>query len=891
MILSKGIGIDLGTTNSAVAVMDPTNSEVIVHTDRVGRSTTPSCVWRAPDSDDFVVGHHAYQRRGALPEPVRSVKRNMGSNVTSDLSGMEASPTKVSSIILKELRSQAAEEVAAFGDDGVRYTVDRAIITVPAYFELPAIEATRQAGQMAGLEVLELLNEPTAGAIHYCWKHDIEEGLFLVYDLGGGTFDVSLLQRIANEFSVLAISGNNFLGGDNFDIALGKLIAEKLAADGYAIDPDATGGPEQRLAFTQLLRLAEQVKIALSGEESYLLRDQSMADADGNRVIAEMVIERAEFEELIREDVEETIEHARDAISKAKEQAGITLGDIDHVILVGGSTHIPLVQSMVADALCSDENGAGAQCPEPSLDDPELAVAMGAAIRAASLGIAITDDEETACVSFRGLTATDGPVRTIAGRVKSIDDRCQVAGGSICLTAPGTDLFLETKLDEHGSFCFESVPVGESEMNEFTVTVTDANNQRVSTFEYKTGHGEAQRRLGSEDFGTAVLPMPLLLEGREGGQLTQRVLLPEGETLPAQATFTFYLSDASGMVRLPIYQGNRVIKEIIAEVPPTLSVGEPVLFQIECDRQARITVDGRVGGESFGGSIEAPSPEAPPTGDEIAATRSRFETLRIDLDSEQQEEFAEEFERLVEEVQQAEGAGDSAMAIQRMADVQGLLKRMELERPLRPPLEETLAIIDRCEELWEQVEGDVEGIDEPRFREFCDNTRSDLAEAYRGRAEQQYQERVEAAQVMARYLTALIEDDEGSDLSDEERAGRVLGELSERTAGLTLLAMLSSDPDAGRQMERAMETLSETRREWDAGEIEATEVLRRCQVVLNDTNRALERLRPDAEDDGTGGLVDFQTGSFDGSTGKNDLLGGGFKEGMGRRENNNLPFA
>ncbi len=872
MIVSKGVGIDLGTTNSAVAVMDPTNSQVIVHEDTVGRKTTPSCVWRDSDSAEIVVGHHAYQRRGSIPEPVRSVKRDMGSDVNSDLSGRQVTPTEVSSLILRELRGQITADVEQFGEDAVRYAVDRAIITVPAYFDLPAIEATREAGRMAELEVLELLNEPTAGAIHYCWKHDIGEGLFLVYDLGGGTFDVSVLQRIANEFSVLAISGDNFLGGDNFDVALARLIEKKLAADGYDLDADATGDPQQRLVFNQLLRLAEQTKIALSEQDQFLLRDQSLADADGNRVIAEMMIEREEFENLIRDEIATTLDLAHDALRKAEDRSGTGLSDIEHVVLVGGSTYIPLVQRMIKQSLCDPDDGA--RCDMPSPDTPNLAVAMGAAIRAASLGVRITDDDRTASISFRGLSATDSPVRTISGRAEPIDGGCNLSGGTICLSSDDGEIFLEETLDQDGAFSFREVPVGTGDSSVLNVSVIDAEDRTVTSFAYNAVHGRARQRLGSADFGTAVLPMPILLEGREGDQLTQRELLAEGETLPAKGTFTFYLSDRSGTVRLPIYQGNRVIKEILADIPPTLPVGTPLLFQIECDRQAQITVECRVGEEAFGGSIEPPPPEAPPTEDELDVTVSRFDTMLGELDEDQRPQFQEQFNRLIRELRGAQGAGDSAMAIQRMADLQGLVKRMELERPLRPPLDEALEIVDRCESIWQQAEADVEGIDEERFEEFCASTRNDLEEAYAARREQQYRELIERAGVMEQYLRAQVEEEEAKDLSDEERADRALDELEDQTMALALFAALSSEQSSVTEMEEALRTLHDTRSEWQDEQIDAREVLRRCQMVHNTIRRAAERLRP--EDEGAKGYVQFQGGGFEDAATGGDLFGQAF---------------
>ena len=394
MILSKGIGIDLGTTNSAVAVMDPTNTQVLVHTDGVGRTTTPSCVWRNPATGELAVGHHAFQRRGSHPEPVRSVKRNMGSEVMSDLSGTPASPVEISSMILAELRAQAAEDVAAFGAEDVRYTVDRAIITVPAYFGLPAIEATRAAGQMAGLEVLELLNEPTAGAIHYCWKHDISEGLFLVYDLGGGTFDVTILDINGREIYIICSQGDHALGGVDFDNkileTLQKSYREKFSAELVRSAEDQAKYEDESEDIKKTLSRRQVAKKMLYGPE-------------GTHKIE---ITRAMFEEAIC-SLTARIDMLLDV---ALEEAGLETSDIDKVLLVGGSTRIPLVQNQLQKRFAIE--------PETTVNVDEC-VALGAALHAGLTMLREKPDEVPA-----GIASGLGDIR--------LTDVCNHSYGTIC---------------------------------------------------------------------------------------------------------------------------------------------------------------------------------------------------------------------------------------------------------------------------------------------------------------------------------------------------------------------------------------------------------------------------------------------------------------------------
>src|ERR1019366_4932258 len=264
MILTKPIGIDLGTTNSAVAMLDLNERDLLLCKDTEGRTITPSCVWFDSRKNAIVVGHHAYARKGRRPEPISSIKRCMGTQMKVTLGKDECSPVEISSYLLRKLKQQMEEELTRRSSPDLHYEVSRANITVPAYFGLPAIEATRQAGHLAGLEVMELLHEPTAAAIYYSWKHNLGDGVYMVYDLGGGTFDVSILRRTAGEFLVLGISGDNFLGGDDFDRRLAEYLRQTLVADDYDLDLEVASDPEDRLRFNQLMSLAEKAKKGLS---------------------------------------------------------------------------------------------------------------------------------------------------------------------------------------------------------------------------------------------------------------------------------------------------------------------------------------------------------------------------------------------------------------------------------------------------------------------------------------------------------------------------------------------------------------------------------------------------------------------------------------------------
>src|SRR6185436_9059555 len=176
-------------------------------------------------------------------------------------------PEEVSSKILEELRDRMREHLASQAEEGIEMRVARAVITVPAYFDAPQVEATRKAGELAGLEVLGILQEPTAAAIYHTWKSRLGDGNFLVYDLGGGTFDVSILRCIGGEYQVLAIDGDNFLGGDDFDRRFAEALRGEMLKQGYALDLDVKGDLEDRRRFDQLVHVAQEIKEALSTTE------------------------------------------------------------------------------------------------------------------------------------------------------------------------------------------------------------------------------------------------------------------------------------------------------------------------------------------------------------------------------------------------------------------------------------------------------------------------------------------------------------------------------------------------------------------------------------------------------------------------------------------------
>ena len=344
--MSKTIGIDLGTTNSCVCVYEGGEAKVIVNAD--GDRTTPSVV--AFKKGDILVGKTAKHQSVTNPDTISSIKRLMGTNKKVKANGKEYTPEEISAMILGDLKKTA--------DAYLGEKVTNAVITVPAYFNDAQRQATKNAGKIAGLTVDRIINEPTAAALAYGLDKQEESQTILVYDLGGGTFDVSILELGDGVFEVKSTSGNNKLGGDDFDQRIIDYIIDDIKKNE---DVDLS---DNKMALQRIKEEAEKAKKTLSSATSVDI-SLPFITADLNY---ETTLTRAKFESLISDLVDSTLEPVRKALKDAKLKAS----DIDKVILVGGSTRIPMVQELVKKELGK----------EPSKEvNPDEVVAMGAAIQ------------------------------------------------------------------------------------------------------------------------------------------------------------------------------------------------------------------------------------------------------------------------------------------------------------------------------------------------------------------------------------------------------------------------------------------------------------------------------------------------------------------------------
>ena len=348
--MSKTIGIDLGTTNSCVTVYEGGEAKVIANPE--GERTTPSVV--AFKDGDIIVGGAAKRQMVVNPDTIRSIKRLMGTSKKVKANGKEYTPEEVSAIILGDLKKTAE---AYLGEN-----VTKAVITVPAYFNDAQRQATKNAGKIAGLEVERIINEPTAAALAYGLDKQEQAQTVLVYDLGGGTFDVSILELGDGVFEVKATSGNNHLGGDDFDQRIVDFLVDEIN-DEYKLDLS-----NDKMAMQRLQDAAEKAKKDLSGMTTTQISLPFLAQGPDGVVNFEMSLTRSKFEQLVEDLVDSTLDPVRKAMKDAKLKAS----EIDKVLLVGGSTRIPMVQELIRKEL-SKEPSKGV--------NPDEVVAMGAAIQ------------------------------------------------------------------------------------------------------------------------------------------------------------------------------------------------------------------------------------------------------------------------------------------------------------------------------------------------------------------------------------------------------------------------------------------------------------------------------------------------------------------------------
>ncbi len=348
--MSKIIGIDLGTTNSCVSVIEGGEAKVIPNPE--GNRTTPSVV--AFKGDERIVGLSAKNQAITNPNTISSIKRHMGEDYSVDVDGKKFTPQEISAIILQNLKESAEAYLGS--------KVNKAVITVPAYFNDSQRQATKDAGKIAGLEVERIINEPTAAALAYGMDKTEQDKTIMVYDLGGGTFDVSVLELGSGVFEVISTAGDNKLGGDDFDQKVIDWLAAEIKAN-YNFDASS-----DQTAMQRLKQEAEKAKKDLSSLTSVHISLPFLGMNENGPISVELDLSRAKFEEMTSDLVSRTLTPVRQALK----DADLSASEIDEVILVGGSTRIPAVQEAIKKELSKE--------PHKGVN-PDEVVAMGAAIQ------------------------------------------------------------------------------------------------------------------------------------------------------------------------------------------------------------------------------------------------------------------------------------------------------------------------------------------------------------------------------------------------------------------------------------------------------------------------------------------------------------------------------
>jgi molecular chaperone DnaK len=522
----------------------------------------------------------------------------MGQTVKVPVGPHELLPEEISATILGELRAKMLEHLAGQAQKGIEVRVDRAVITVPAYFDAPQVEATRRAGELAGLTVIGILQEPTAAAIYHTWKNRLGDGNFLIYDLGGGTFDVSILRCVGGEYQVLAIDGDNYLGGDDFDRRFAERLRAELVTRGYALDLDVMNDDEDRRRFGRIVHLAQEIKELLSTAEVVPVSKQDVVDDKGGEPVAyDGEVGREQYEKVINDLVSTSIACCERALARSLETASVGLADIDHVVLVGGSTRVPLVVRRVTEELC-----AKSKSKKPLQDEVDTCVALGAAIHAAQLGgLRLGDPAQKARVMFTTPLVSQAPKIKIGVRVEEAPE----GASEIAITSGGTVLGRAAMPESLEAPVRMEVVLGGDPDNAVLLSLRGDRDQPLAELPFALYRGDVRPRASSLS-RPSVVAKDIALEVLRAGRRDRRVLLSRGAGLPAETNHRFFTADQSGAVVLRLLQNRMPIKTLLLAVPKELPVGTPVELTIRCDEAMRMEARANVAGQELWAQVEPP---------------------------------------------------------------------------------------------------------------------------------------------------------------------------------------------------------------------------------------------------------------------------------------------
>jgi molecular chaperone DnaK (HSP70) len=623
--MAKKAAIDLGTCYSVVVVPGehagerfqsvrecPGHSIVL---DGFKNRLTPSVVAEVREKDQdqgkILVGHTAKARAGLAPEPIMFAKRSMGEEKAFVLSGDQTDPSKVHTAQPEEISAEILRYLKGLAEDALGEPVTEAVVTVPAWFGMRPQQMTEKAAHLAGFTKVQLLQEPVAAALVYSANDPQKNLRILTYDLGGGTFDVAILDKIdgtiSNE-SIRDFDGDHFLGGYNFDELLVRWLLEQLNERGYKLRLDRSN-PADNVIYAKLMIYAERAKIALSQRDSYEFTEQEtgISDHAGNPVaIDNLVIGREDFETMISSLIAYSTSLCDRVIARVAAKEG-KAKKIDQIVLVGGSSRIPLVARMLEAKYAM----------KPRLFLPDLAVALGASIVAAATSGPPVDG----CLELDRIpTETDSPGLLVTGHVVPATGLPAVAGCTVTLKASDGSFDAKRVIREDGGFRFSDDHLAPLAQTDFVLQVLTPAGAIAKTHRFSVKQvAEAKRHVIAPD---PVLAKPMKIQCREGF----RTIAPAGVRLPSEWTVDQATTDTSGVIRVPLWEQEHLLGEIVLkDIDSNLPVGSTVQVSLTID--ANFQIRGRAHVPQLGREATLVVVIPPPCIKAFEDLRKRYEML------------------------------------------------------------------------------------------------------------------------------------------------------------------------------------------------------------------------------------------------------------------------
>lgn len=666
MIIHKSFGLDLGTTNSTASIIK--DGKVLYAEENPGKNKTIQSIIAVRNNGKEVCGTLAKNEFYIGNEnSKKSIKREMGKKTSIKIGDNNYSPEEISSKIINYCKECLIDTIGK--EENVIY--DKVVITVPAYFNLAQKDATRKAGELAGLDVQLLLEEPTAAAINYAVSNKIENGLFFVFDLGGGTFDVSILEKTENIPTVLATAGNNFLGGDNFDLILARHFLDVLKERGNAVD-DIVASPDDK-KFRLLMFAAENVKKQLSINETYNIYFPDIFKDNTGIELSIDDFNRKQFNELIKDKVEkDIIKECDKALKILEENHGKTLNDITHILMVGGSTKIPYIKEAIQKHYCITD-----KLKELTIFEPDLSVSAGAAFVANTNGYSIEDDKNNILIDMNASYVIDNKLY-LSGKIVNGD----IDKVSIILDE---DIFAKVEKDK--TFVLE-------------VDSDKYKNQEINLYK----GDQCINKLATEDDGSIDIIAPTPIQNEtiavtiidvEKGKTEQFPIVYEGTYLPSETTETFKINEYSNkQIVLPIWEGSRKIFNFIIKLPKDAKIGSKLSVTTYVDTISNITLSVDMDGEKLKGEYEYITQEEINVEESNNLDEIFNERIKYVENEEEKEKIITQRDDIVRELEEAKNNNDET----HYANVAQRFEKTISELPTSPVLTE-----EKFDELAKEI--------------------------------------------------------------------------------------------------------------------------------------------------------------------------------------------